>query len=113
MPFEVIQNDITLICADAIVNTANPQPVIGGGTDVGIHSAADLALLEPWEEIGPIAVGEAAITPGFGQNENSSSTPSVPIGGAAARGRSSYWSAVTAIPWHWSGSMTARASRFP
>lgn len=67
MPFEIIRNVITLVYADAIVNTANPQPVIGGGTGAEIHAAADLALLEPWEEIGPIAVGEAAITPALGK----------------------------------------------
>jgi O-acetyl-ADP-ribose deacetylase (regulator of RNase III) len=32
MPFSIVRNDITKIKADAIVNTANPQHVIGGGT---------------------------------------------------------------------------------
>ena len=33
MPFQIIRNDITKVSADAIVNTANPKPVIGSGTD--------------------------------------------------------------------------------
>lgn len=65
MPFEIIRNDIVNMHVDAIVNTANPQPVIGGGTDAGIHAAAGPELLAARREIGPIAVGGAAITPGF------------------------------------------------
>ena len=65
MPFEIVRNDIVRIHADAIVNTANPDPVIGGGTDAGIHAAAGPELLKARRQIGPIAVGEAAITPGF------------------------------------------------
>ena len=65
MPFEIIRNDITCMHCDAIVNTANPLPVIGGGTDAGIHAAAGPELLLAREQIGPIAVGSAAITPAF------------------------------------------------
>ena len=46
MPLEIVRNDITQMRVDAIVNTANPKPVIGSGVDAG----------------------EAAITPGFGLN---------------------------------------------
>ena len=65
MPFEIVRNDIVRVHTDAIVNTANPDPVIGGGTDAGIHAAAGPELLQARRQIGPIAVGEAAITPGF------------------------------------------------
>lgn len=65
MPFEIIRNDITHMCCDAIVNTANPEPVIGGSSDARIHEAAGPELLEARKKIGPIAVGEAAITPAF------------------------------------------------
>ena len=65
MPFEIIRNDITLMRADAIVNTANPLPIIGGSSDARVHEAAGPELLEARKKIGPIAVGEAAVTPAF------------------------------------------------
>lgn len=65
MPFEIVRNDITNMKVDAIVNTANPRPVIGAGTDAGIHAKAGPKLLEARKEIGEIRVGTAAITPGF------------------------------------------------
>lgn len=65
MPFEIIRNDITRMRVDAIVNTANPRPVIGSGTDAAIHMAAGPELLECRKEIGFIDTGKVAITPGF------------------------------------------------
>lgn len=40
MPFRIERNDITKISCDAIVNTANPRPIIGDGTDTAIYRAA-------------------------------------------------------------------------
>lgn len=65
MPFEIVRNDITNMCVDAIVNTANPYPVIGSGVDSGIHKKAGKQLLEARMEIGELAYGEVAITPAF------------------------------------------------
>ena len=65
MPFEIVRNDITNMCVDAIVNSANPRPVVGLGTDSSIHEKAGPELLEARKKIGPIAMGHAAITPGF------------------------------------------------
>ena len=45
MPFQISRNDITKIRADVIVNTANPKPVIGSGTDSAIYRAAGEAAL--------------------------------------------------------------------
>lgn len=45
MPFQIVRNDITKVKADAIVNTANPKPVIGGSTDSAIYKAAGEKLL--------------------------------------------------------------------
>ena len=65
MPFEIVRNDIVNMKVDAIVNTANPKPIIGAGTDKGVHDKAGVRLLLARKEIGDIAIGEAAITPAF------------------------------------------------
>ncbi|MBP0980290.1 MAG: macro domain-containing protein, partial [Oscillospiraceae bacterium] len=65
MPFSIVRNDITLMSVDAIVNSANPNAVIGGGVDWAIHKAAGGELIEARKKIGPIAAGNARITPGF------------------------------------------------
>lgn len=65
MPFEIVRNDITKVKADAIVNTANPYPVVGAGTDTAVHSAAGPQLLEARKEIGYIVPGGSVETPAF------------------------------------------------
>ena len=65
MPFEIVRNDITNMHVDAIVNTANPKPAIGLGTDSMIHQKAGPQLLQARQSIGPIAVGSSAVTPAF------------------------------------------------
>ena len=66
MPFQIIRNDITKVRADAIVNTANPEPAVGGGTDWAVHAEAGEKLLEERRRIGSIGVGESRATPAFG-----------------------------------------------
>ncbi len=67
MAFRIIRENIINAEADAIVNTANPEPVFGNGTDTAIYeSAGKEELLEAREKIGVIAEGEAAVTPAFG-----------------------------------------------
>lgn len=65
MPFEIVRNDIVNMQVDAVVNTANPKPVVGYGVDAGIHKKTGDKLLEERKKIGNIGVGDAAITPGF------------------------------------------------
>ena len=65
MPFEIVRNDITNMHVDAIVNTANPRPVIGLGVDSAIHEKAGAELLKARQCIGQIDVGHAAITPAY------------------------------------------------
>lgn len=66
MPLKIIRNDITKVEADAIVNTANPKPRVGSGTDHAIHEAAGPELFEARKAIGNIAPGKSAATPAFG-----------------------------------------------
>ena len=66
MPFEIVRNDIVNMQVDAVVNTANPNPVIGSGVDSGIHKKAGHELLTARQKIGCIDFGDAVITSGFG-----------------------------------------------
>ena len=66
MPFTIVRNDIVNMRVDAIVNTANPKPVIGTGTDAAIHAKAGPELLEARKKIGNIHVGHAEITGAYG-----------------------------------------------
>ena len=68
MPFEIVRNDIVNMKVDAIVNTANPKPIIGDGTDRAIHCKAGERLLLARNEIGDIAIGTSKITPAFDLN---------------------------------------------
>ena len=66
MPFKIIRNDITKVHADAIVNTANPNPIYASGTDRAIYEAAGCELLlEERKKIGEIARGDAAVTKAY------------------------------------------------
>ena len=70
MPFEIVRNDITNMQVDAIVNAANPHPVIGSGVDSRIHKKAGENLLLARKEIGEIPYGDAAITPAYHLDAN-------------------------------------------
>lgn len=66
MSFKIVRNDITKIKADAIVNTANPEPIYSAGTDSAVYIAAGAEkLLEERKKIGRIAEGDVAVTPAF------------------------------------------------
>ena len=66
MPFKIIRDDITKVKADAVVNTANPEPRYAAGTDLAIYKAAGAdELLAERKKIGRIAPGEAAVTAAF------------------------------------------------
>lgn len=63
MPFKIVRDDITKVNADAIVNTANPEPICASGTDAAIYEAAGRErLLAERKQIGRIARGEIAVT---------------------------------------------------
>jgi len=68
---EVVEDDVTVLEVDAIVNAANELMLGGGGVDGAIHRAAGRELLEACRAIPEVRpgvrcpTGESRITPGF------------------------------------------------
>ncbi len=60
----LIQGDLTELKVDAIVNAANAQLVLGGGVAGAVRAKGGPSIQEECNRIGPIQVGESAITGG-------------------------------------------------
>ncbi len=71
MAFRIVRNDITKVQVDAIVNTANPFPTVGRGTDTAVYNAAGREeLLRARQKIGMIEPGHSVATKSFALRKN-------------------------------------------
>ena len=67
MPLKIVRNDITKMQTEAVVNTANEEPIYSSGCDSAIYMAAGEQELLKYrqEHIGYRNEGDVFITPGF------------------------------------------------
>lgn len=66
MSMNIVQNDITTMNVDAIVNAANTDLKMGSGVCGAIFKAAGVNnLQDACNSLAPIKTGEAVLTPGF------------------------------------------------
>lgn len=66
MPFEILQENLTKLSVDAIVNPTDSRFSGSGGVDRAVHQAAGAELRQACGEFGPLGQGEVRVTPGFG-----------------------------------------------
>ena len=65
MPLQIIRQDITKMCVDAIVNTTNEEMVGYSGVDYAVHKAAGYELDAECQKIAPLGLGTVKLTKGY------------------------------------------------
>ncbi len=66
MPFEILQEDLTKLPVDAIVNPTDSRYSGSGGVDRAVHQAAGPGLRQACGMLEKLGQGELRVTPGFG-----------------------------------------------
>lgn len=61
---KLVEGNLALLDVEAVVNAANKNLILGGGVAGAIRKFGGPSIQEECNKIGPIAVGEAAITGG-------------------------------------------------
>jgi O-acetyl-ADP-ribose deacetylase (regulator of RNase III) len=65
VPFQIVRNDITTMQVDVIVNSAHPDPTVGGGVDHAIHNTGGKDLMFARMALGPIRTSEVHYTKAY------------------------------------------------
>ena len=65
MPLHIVEQDITTLEVDAVVNTTNEEMVGYSGVDLAIHTQGGRELDEACRQRAPLGFGEVAVTRGY------------------------------------------------
>ena len=68
MPLQIVRQDITKMCVDAIVNTTNETMIGYSGVDFAIHQAAGPELAWECAKVAPLGLGEVKLTKAYNLN---------------------------------------------
>ena len=66
MPLQIIRQDITKMCVDAIVNTTNEEMIGYSGVDLAVHTVAGPRLDAECQRLAPLGLGQAKLTGAYG-----------------------------------------------
>ena len=88
MPLQIIRQDITKMQVDAIVNTTNENMIGYSGVDLAVHTAAGAELDKLCEDMPPLGLGKAVVTPAFNLDAKYIIHTSGPVWHGGLRGES-------------------------